>query len=166
MLHILFGPILRRVRRYENAATGAVRSPEANDVVRQPTIPWDATVAGEAAFCLLVSFRRDGTPVPTPMWAGCDGTRVVVRSGRSDAKVGRVRLEPRVLLAACDARGRPRSAPMEGRARILESRSEVRRAEAVLRQAYGAERRLYGLVRAPFLRMTYIEIGDVEEESA
>src|SRR5215212_5256428 len=74
--------------------------------------------------CLLVTFRRSGEPVPTPVWFGLDGGRVYARSEERVGKVKRIRANPRVLVAPCDNRGKPLGPAAEGRARILPAAEE------------------------------------------
>ena len=62
---------------------------------------------------LLVSYRRDGTPVPTPVWAALADAALYVRSERSSGKVKRLRRDPRLLVAPCTVRGRPLGPPLE-----------------------------------------------------
>jgi len=107
---------------------------------------------------LLVTYRRDGTPVPTPAWAAGASGRLFVRSERSSGKVKRLRRDPRILVAACTTRGKPRGAPFEATARVLPVESEV-----VAERALAAS---FGLVRALFewsmdvlrIDMCYLEI--------
>src|SRR6478752_6628585 len=68
---------------------------------------------------LLVTYRRDGTPVPTPVWAAPGGGRLYVRSERDAGKLKRLRNDARLLVAPCTVRGRPLGAPFEARARVL-----------------------------------------------
>ncbi len=65
---------------------------------------------------LLVTYRRDGTPVPTPVWAASAGGLLYVRSERSSGKLKRLRNDSRLLIAPCTARGKPLGAPLEARA--------------------------------------------------
>lgn len=85
-----------------------------------------------AKFVALITYRRDGTPVATPLWfvPGDDHLRVITE--RDSWKVKRIHNNPTVSVAACDMRGRPRSAPVAGTARILDDSAlpEVRRAIA------------------------------------
>ena len=47
---------------------------------------------------LVVTFKRDGSPVPTPVWFGLDADgRLYFRTGAAVAKVKRIRNQPRVL---------------------------------------------------------------------
>jgi uncharacterized protein len=92
---------------------------------------------------LLVSFRRDGTPVPTPVWAAPAGAFLYVRSERSSGKLKRLRRDPRVLLAPCTVRGRPLGPPLEALARVLEGAEEETLAERALAARYGLGRELF-----------------------
>jgi hypothetical protein len=62
---------------------------------------------------LVVSCRRDGTAVATPVWAAEADGLLYVRSERAAGKVKRLRRDPRVLIAPCTVRGRPLGAPLE-----------------------------------------------------
>ena len=94
-------------------------------------------------YCLLVTFKRDGSAVPTPVWFGIDADgRLYVRTGRDVAKVRRLRNDPRVRVAACTVRGKPLSDAIEGTARVVAA-GEEEHAEAALRSNYGLGRRLY-----------------------
>ena len=78
---------------------------------------------GEIAACkraLLITYRRDGTPVPTPVWAAPADGLLYVRTERASGKVKRLRRDPRLLVAPCTVRGEPLGAPLEARAVVLE----------------------------------------------
>ncbi len=92
---------------------------------------------------LLVSYRRDGTPVPTPVWAAPAGGVLYVRSERSSGKVKRLRRDPRVLVAPCTVRGRPLGPPFEARGMLLLDAEEERIAERALATRYGLGRELF-----------------------
>jgi PPOX class probable F420-dependent enzyme len=99
----------------------------------------------EIAACkraLLVTYRRDGTPVPTPVWAARSGDALYVRSERSSGKVKRLGNDARLLVAPCTVRGRPLGAPLEALARVLAAEDEPL-AEAALVARYGAGRALF-----------------------
>ncbi|HTU79788.1 MAG TPA: PPOX class F420-dependent oxidoreductase [Solirubrobacteraceae bacterium] len=108
---------------------------------------------------LLVSFRRSGTPVPTPVWAAEAGGLLYVRSERTAGKCKRLRADSRVLIAPCTVRGRPLGAPLEGSARVLERAGEPA-AERALAGRYGLGRWLFeyamDLLR---IDMCYLEIS-------
>jgi PPOX class probable F420-dependent enzyme len=93
-------------------------------------------------YALLVTYKRDGTPVPTAVWFALDGDSVVLRTETASGKVKRARRDPRVLLAPCSVRARPLGPAAEGRARVLDE-AEWTRAEAALDAHYGLPRRLF-----------------------
>lgn len=67
----------------------------------------------------LVTFRRDGRPVSTPvLWALRDGS-LLVRTHHTAGKLKRLRHTPAVTLAPCDGRGRHVGTVRSGVARIL-----------------------------------------------
>jgi len=65
----------------------------------------------KAQYVLLTTFTKDGRPKPTPVWAAPDGDRLLVISEGKSWKVKRIRNTPRVTLAVCDIRGRPKARP-------------------------------------------------------
>ncbi len=79
----------------------------------------DASIAN-ARYMALTTFRRDGTPVSTPVWFVDDGGRILVWTDASSGKVKRIRSNSRVTVAACDARGRRRAPAVHGTAAVLD----------------------------------------------
>ena len=92
--------------------------------------------------CLVVSFRRDGAPVPTPVWFGSDGESLYFRSRAGSAKVKRIRRNPRILVAPCDENGAPLGEAAEARAEEIDA-SNKQRAESCIRANQGFDRRFY-----------------------
>ncbi|MCT9930788.1 PPOX class F420-dependent oxidoreductase [Planotetraspora sp. A-T 1434] len=74
---------------------------------------------GAEKYVSVVTFRRDGTPVATPVWAVRDGDALVVWTVRDSGKVKRIRNNPEVTVAPCDIRGRLRGEAVRGRAELL-----------------------------------------------
>ena len=65
-------------------------------------------------YALLVTFRRNGTPVPSPVWLAVDSAgRGYLHTGNTSGKVKRIRNYPEVLVAASTMRGRPKG-PTQG----------------------------------------------------
>jgi hypothetical protein len=91
---------------------------------------------------LVVTFRRDGAPVATPVWAAVAEGRLYVRSERSSGKVKRLRRDPRALLAPCTTQGRPLGPPLRALGRVLAPHEE-QIAERALAGRYGITRRLF-----------------------
>ncbi len=107
---------------------------------------------------LLVTFRRNGTPVPTPVWAAAADGRLYVRSERTAGKIKRLRRDPRLLVAPCTVRGKPFGEPFEARAVVLAPESEIV-AESALVARYGFGRALFEwAVDLARIDMCYLEI--------
>jgi uncharacterized protein len=60
---------------------------------------------GSSRYISITTFRRDGSPVATPVWVVADAGRLYVWTGSQTGKVKRVRHKPDVSLAPCTARG-------------------------------------------------------------
>ena len=87
----------------------------------------------------LTSFRRDGSGVATPVWFVSDNGDLVVETDADSYKVKRIRRDPHVRIAVCDARGRLRGEAVEAEARVLPD-SERERVERLLAQKYRIDR--------------------------
>lgn len=96
----------------------------------------------KADYLLLTTFTRDGRAKPTPVWAAPDGDRLLVITQEQSWKVKRIRNTPRVTLAICDVRGRPRSESVEATAAVL-----PKSATAAVYDAIGKR---YGLIGRVF----------------
>lgn len=111
-------------------------------------------------YCLLVTYKRSGEAVPTPVWFGLKGSKLYVRSAADAAKVKRIRNDSRARVAPCSARGKPLGPPADGRARVLDHQSEIELAEAALQANYGLGRRMYeGASEAVGINTLYLEVA-------
>jgi PPOX class probable F420-dependent enzyme len=116
---------------------------------------------GESGYLLLVTFKRDGTPVPTPVLFTLDEGKVYVRGEARKAKMQRIRNNPHVRIARCNPRGKPKGTVYEGRARILEPEEE-QRAHDLLWSGYSPAMKVYeGVANRLPVELTYIEIEPV-----
>jgi uncharacterized protein len=110
-------------------------------------------------YCLLVTYKRSGEAVPTPVWFGLVDGKLYVRSEADVAKVKRIRNDPHVRVAPCTVRGKPLGSPAEGQARVIEQRSDEEQAEAALQANYGLGRKVYEGAGGAFgVRTVYLEI--------
>ena len=77
---------------------------------------------GRSRYVSLVTYRRDGTGVATPVWHVVDGDELFVVSEAKAWKVKRVRNTGRARVTVCDIRGRvrPGAPTAEGTARLLD----------------------------------------------
>ncbi|MGW7099356.1 PPOX class F420-dependent oxidoreductase [Streptomyces sp. NPDC054838] len=92
---------------------------------------------GRGKYVSLTTFRKDGTPVATPVWAVADGGELYVWTRSDSWKVKRIRNNGRVTVSACDVRGRvPEGAvAVEGRARLLDE-AGLRRVRKLMSRKY------------------------------
>jgi PPOX class probable F420-dependent enzyme len=91
---------------------------------------------------LLVTYRRDGTPVPTPVWAAPAEDALYVRTERASGKVKRLGYDGRLLVSPCTVNGTPLGPPLRARATVL-SEDEEPLAEQALALRYGLGRELF-----------------------
>lgn len=75
-----------------------------------------------AKYVSLTTYRKDGTPVATPVWLAVDGDELFIVSDADAWKVKRIRRTSRVSLAPCDVRGRiaPDAVHVDATARVLD----------------------------------------------
>jgi PPOX class probable F420-dependent enzyme len=108
---------------------------------------------------VVVTFRRSGQSVPSPVWFAIDEAgRAYVGTMRDSGKVKRIRNDPGVLLAPSTVRGKPSGLAVRGVARVLPE-DEWPHAEATLAGAYGLGRKIYEVAFAtPEELAAYIEI--------
>ncbi|AGC62552.1 MULTISPECIES: PPOX class F420-dependent oxidoreductase [Mycobacterium ulcerans group] len=101
----------------------------------------------KAQYILLTTFTKDGRPKPVPVWAALDGDHgdrlLVITEGKS-WKVKRIRNTPRVTLAICDMRGRPKSEAVEGTAAILD-KSQTAAVYDAIGKRYGIVGKVFNL---------------------
>ncbi|MEV6242115.1 PPOX class F420-dependent oxidoreductase [Lentzea sp. NPDC051838] len=80
------------------------------------------TELGEGQYLLLTTFRKDGTPVPTPVWVAPGPTEDVIYawSAKDTGKVKRIRRSGDVEIGPCDLRGNPKGPSIKARARLMD----------------------------------------------
>lgn len=112
-------------------------------------VPVTATAAlGAQRFVSLTTFRKDGTPVATPVWITPDGGALLVTTPAESYKVKRLRHDPRVRLVPCGRTGKVREGarPVDGTAEIVTDPAEASRMTALVRRKYGLEYRVMMLI--------------------
>jgi hypothetical protein len=73
----------------------------------------------DARFIDLVTFRRSGEPVGTPVLFVLDDDRLLVRTAHDAGKLKRLAHTASVELTPCDSRGRHLGPTLSGTARVL-----------------------------------------------
>lgn len=91
---------------------------------------------GTADYVLLTTFRKDGTPVGTPLWAVADGGKLYVWTVTDSWKVKRLRRNPAVTVQPCDVRGKPRGEALSGTGRVLDAAGTDRVRKLVMRKYF------------------------------
>ena len=115
-----------------------------------------------AGTIVLTTYKRDGTPVPTPVSIAFDGDRAFFRSYDQAWKTKRLRNNARVEIAPATLRGKPAGPAVEARATLLTG------AEAqVAARALARRHRLLQAVLVPFAhRMKHYQTMHYELERA
>ncbi|MGP3982226.1 PPOX class F420-dependent oxidoreductase [Streptomyces sp. KR80] len=93
---------------------------------------------GRSPYVSLVTYRRNGAAVATPVWAVSDGSELFVWTRTDSGKIKRIRNNGRVTVTACDVRGRiaPGAPSAEGEAKLLDA-DGLRRVRKLLTRKYG-----------------------------
>jgi len=91
---------------------------------------------GAATYMLLTTFRKDGTPVSTPVWVADADGELLVWTERKTGKVKRIRRDGRVTIAPCSFRGKPRGTAVDAHARLLTDEG-IGRTQAAIERKYG-----------------------------
>ncbi|HTI14417.1 MAG TPA: PPOX class F420-dependent oxidoreductase [Dictyobacter sp.] len=91
----------------------------------------------------LVTFRKDGTPVETPIWFASRDGIFYIETGATSGKIKRIRHTARVTLAPCTARGQIIGEMIECRAHIITDVQESYIARGALHRKYGLKRQLF-----------------------
>jgi PPOX class probable F420-dependent enzyme len=82
----------------------------------------------------LTTYRRDGTPVSTPVSIVVDGTRAFVRTWDTAGKMKRIRNNPDVAIAPSTFLGRATGPAIQMRARILDGPEATAASRALARK--------------------------------
>src|SRR4051794_27442832 len=98
------------------------------------TSPLERLSAGK--YLLVTSYRKDGTPVATPVWVVRDGDALGVWTTTDAWKVKRIRRRPDVLVGPCDVRGRPTGGQVPATAEIGDAATTARYRDLIARK-YG-----------------------------
>ncbi|MEU2423324.1 PPOX class F420-dependent oxidoreductase [Streptomyces sp. NPDC007851] len=96
---------------------------------------------GAGKYLLVTSYRKDGTPVPTPVWVVRDGDGLGVWTTTDSWKVKRIRRRADVQVGPCDLRGRPTGDPVPATAEIADAATTARYRDLIARK-YGLTGRL------------------------
>lgn len=127
-----------------------------------PVMNADAFDPQACPYVSLVTFRRNGVEVATPVWiAGLEDCYYVFSEGKA-GKVKRLRNNSAVRLACCDFRGRVSGNWRDGSARLVSDAATLAKANAALRDKYGWQMKLgdfFSKLSGRYKRRAMIEIS-------
>lgn len=108
---------------------------------------------GRSRYVSLTTYRKDGTPVATPVWHVVDDGQLYVVSEADAGKVKRIRNNSSVVATVCSIRGKvaPGAPSAAGTARLLDA-AETQRVRALLARKYLMSRLGNWLAKALRLR--------------
>ncbi|NNN30087.1 PPOX class F420-dependent oxidoreductase [Streptomyces sp. S3(2020)] len=101
--------------------------------------PLDRLGAGK--YLLITSYRKNGSPVPTPVWVVRDGDTLGVWTVADSWKVKRIRARADILVGPCDLRGNPTGDPVPATAEICDAETAAHYRRLIARK-YGITGRL------------------------
>jgi PPOX class probable F420-dependent enzyme len=90
---------------------------------------------------LLTTYKRDGTPVGTPVNVAVDGDRGYFRTWDTAWKARRLRNNPEIELAPSTKNGKPTGPALQGRVRLLEG-DEARHAARLIARKHPVLQRI------------------------
>jgi len=94
--------------------------------------------ATTARYIALTTFRRDGSPVTTPVWTVALHGNLYVVTARHTGKARRLAVTGRVRFAPCDMSGRRILGEwLEGSGRVVQDEARRREALEALQRKYG-----------------------------
>lgn len=102
----------------------------------------DRTAVLTAQYVALTTYRRDGTPVTTPVWAAAEGESLYLFSNAAAGKVKRLRNSSRAAIAPCTATGKVMGTQLPAEAFNLTS-DQMPKVWRLLTKKYGMAARLF-----------------------
>lgn len=96
----------------------------------------------KAQYVAFTTYRRDGTPVVTPVWAAAEGDSLFIFSNPNAGKVKRVRNSSHATVAPCTATGTITGAALPAEAFLL-SDDQMPKVWKLLVKKYGIAARLF-----------------------
>lgn len=153
------GRFLDLVEDLNNRFLDRIRHKSAFEIARQDGIHADFSSFRGKRQCLLVTFKRSGDAVPSPVNFGLsDDGLLYFRCDPDSAKVKRMTRDPHVRVCASSFRGKPLGPLVEGTARILEG-AAAERAAVFVAANWDLFNRLYERsVDRMNVPITYVEV--------
>jgi len=96
----------------------------------------DIATLGASKYISLTTYRKDGTPVATPVWLVREGDTLRVVTAADSGKAKRLRNNTQVTVAPCDARGKLKGDAVAGTATLLDAAGTAQ-TEGMIEKRYG-----------------------------
>jgi len=116
--------------------------------------PIPPTIRGQR-YVSLITVRKNGAKVATPVWFGEDGDRLYVMTRSTMGKVKRIRNNPLVEVAPCTMRGKVTSDKLFAHARILPPEEHAHARQAINQKYWMARLPLLWWRTDAYLELTF-----------
>ncbi|NBU63146.1 MAG: PPOX class F420-dependent oxidoreductase [Chloroflexia bacterium] len=97
-------------------------------------------------FMNLITYRKSGIEVRTPVWFAQDGDNLYVMTGKDAGKIKRIRNNPSIVVEPSDRTGNPLGPTQQGYAHVISDPAIESRAIKLLNQKYGFMKRMFDLM--------------------
>lgn len=149
---------LPKVIRRRKGVIDRTRSPKAFEVLEREPLHSGFDALEGHAHMLLVTWKKNGDAVPSPVWFARKGERLFVWTEAQAYKAKRLRRDPRALVAPCSPTGEPLGDPIAARGRVLETEDERAEAAREIRKQWNFGQRLVQRFARPLTDVHYIEL--------
>jgi len=157
--------LTRRLAGLQYRFYDRMRHPESFEVAAKLGTAVDFEALRGRHYGIVVTFKRSGEPVPTPVLCALEDGKVFFRTEDGIAKLKRIHRDPHVRVGPCNWRAKPLGPLAEGTARIL-SGEEAEAAQVILRQSYTRPMRVFeGAVDKLPVDVLYVEVTPTAGEA-
>jgi len=112
-------------------------------------------------FMNLITYRKSGQAVRTPVWFVQDGTKLYVMTGKDAGKIKRIRNNSSIVVEPSDRTGKSLGATQPAQAQVISDPAVEARAITLINQKYGFMKRMFdfmALFNGGTKNRAYIEI--------
>ena len=113
----------------------------------------------EQKYINLETYKKDGTPIRTPVWFVIDNDLIYVITMESTGKVKRLKNNQEVRIVPCSFKGKPKNGWVKAKAEKITG-EEADKAIKLRKKKYGMSARLVSLFRKGNLTVYSIKIID------
>ena len=113
----------------------------------------------EQKYINLETYKKDGTPIRTPVWFVIDNDLIYVITMESTGKVKRLKNNQEVRIVPCSFKGKPKNGWVKAKAEKITG-EEADKAIKLRKKKYGMSARLVSLFRKGNLTVYSIKLLD------